>query len=253
MQKLDYDELAGTYNRRFHYDLNKGTHAALQILIGPNFIPKKILEVGCGTCHWLTSLIAAGHHCFGLDPSQKMLRQSQSHQLCLIQGVAEVLPFPKNTFDVVYCVNAIHHFNNIKSFFLEAFRILSPRGIIGIIGMDPRDQRNKWYLYHFFQGTLERDLKRFPAWSSLQQLLKTIGFDMLGLIDVNFIHDPKTSANVCNDPFLAKSACSQLALLSENAYKKGLEKLCHDSQNPQNREKRYPNDILLSMAVGQKR
>ncbi len=252
MQKLDYDNLAGTYNRRFHHEIRKGTQAALQILVGPNSSPKKILEVGCGTCHWLAPLVAVGHHCFGLDPSQKMLRQSQAHKICQIQGVAEVLPFSNNTFDVVYCVNAIHHFNNIKSFLKETFRILSPRGKIGIIGMDPRDQRNKWYLYDFFQGTLARDLKRFPAWSSLQQLLKGTGFDTQGLIDVDFIHDPKTSANVCSDPFLAKSACSQLALLSENAYQKGLEKLRQDSQKPQNIEKSYPNDILLSMAVGQK-
>ncbi len=56
----------------------------------------------------------------------------------LVRGVAEFLPFPENTFDLVICKGAIDHFADRASFIREAVRVLKPDGrlVIGLANFD---------------------------------------------------------------------------------------------------------------------
>ena len=68
-RKVDYDRIAPGYDRRFIDGGEQGaTATALQALA--RFQGScRILEVGCGTGHWLASLRSANGMRFGLDLS----------------------------------------------------------------------------------------------------------------------------------------------------------------------------------------
>jgi ubiquinone/menaquinone biosynthesis C-methylase UbiE len=231
-KQVDYDQIAPDYDRRFASEDDRrftsaemaGRGETLRALIAETGADR-VLEVGCGTGHWLASLSPLACQLYGLDASTGMLRQAQRHGLGLALGHARHLPFETGSFDIVYCVNAIHHFAKPRAFVLEAARILGPAGVLAVFGSDPHNACNSWYLYDYFDGTYERDLQRFPSWRDVQQWMTAAGLENVELREVEHIVDAKIGRDVLDDPFLRKSACSQLALLTDSAYAMGMRKL----------------------------
>jgi ubiquinone/menaquinone biosynthesis C-methylase UbiE len=249
---VNYDAISDTYNQRYQNNPRTGTLKALQALLSQNK-PEYILEVGCGTGHWLEGLKPAQKHLYGLDASFGMLMKARrilsGH---LMQGVASRLPIANNQMSLLYCVNALHHFPNKANFYHETWRTIAPGGTLAIIGMDPGDRRNRWYIYDFFEGTRERDLSRFPRWSEVESELSGMGFVALSRKIADVIHDPKTINTVLSDPFLKKASCSQLALLSPQAYQEGLARVRAAVQDPKQSGRIFENDIFLEILIAKK-
>ncbi len=244
--RVDYDRISSSYDRRFADSGTPGVGAALQVLAGV-LGAERILEVGCGTGHWLAGLGSvhlppAGlglsqsrlsssrptSPClYGLDLSAGMLGQARQRQrpLHLVRGRAGRLPFPDACFDLVYCVNALHHFDAPLAFVHEAWRLLRPEGALAIVGADPRTRQDRWYVYDYFPGTYEADLDRFPSWDTVWDWMAGAGFDHVAWQPVEAIHDTKMGRPVLDDPFLQKDAVSQLSLLSDEAYRAGLRRI----------------------------
>src|SRR5579863_6588465 len=109
--RVDYDDIASTYDARYTTGLGEGQHtvpAALRELLRPG-VSNRTLEVGCGTGYWLDSF-GKGHEVYGLDLSHAMLCRAKTRHPDVIRGTADQLPFPDRTFGLIYCVNALHHF-----------------------------------------------------------------------------------------------------------------------------------------------
>jgi len=254
MQKnTNYDEIASTYNQRYIGNMYPGTLKALRRILSEER-HHKVLEVGCGTSHWLKALRAdQGISFFGVDSSFNMLKKSQHpDNIYLTQSMAEHLPFLDNSFDFIFVVNAVHHFSNQIAFLKEAYRVLTENGRLSIIGMDPTDRRNKWYVYEFFEGTFERDITRFPTQMQLEKWLAQIGFKILDIEDVEMIHDPKFGRKVLQHPFLEKNACSQLAMLSDTEYQVGIKKINNKLNTRDGENFVFENDIVLKMITAKK-
>jgi SAM-dependent methyltransferase len=191
---------------------------------------------------------------YGLDLSMGMLNRARSRdrQLYLVRGRAGQLPFPAASFDLVYCVNALHHFDQQRAFVVEAQRLLRPGGALAIIGMDPHGRRADWYVYQFFSGTFATDLGRFPSWGTVLDWMVAIDFERITWQVVDRISDPKVGEAVLKDPFLAKNATSQLALLSDDAYAAGLTRIREalDAAQQAGRQLVFDSEILIGMLVG---
>jgi ubiquinone/menaquinone biosynthesis C-methylase UbiE len=225
-QQLDYDRIAPTYNRRFAAGGQVGIAAALQAL-AQELNAERILEVGCGTGYWLAGLAPVVAHAHGLDLSPGMLAQARQRPepLYLSRGRASRLPYATGSFDLVYCVNAIHHFQDQAAFVREAHRLLRPGGVLVVAGSDPHSRRDTWYVYDYFEGTFETDLARFPSWGMVLDWMVNAGFRRAAWHPVDRIDDPKLGRAVLDDPFLSQESCSQLALLSDEAYAAGLRRI----------------------------
>ena len=225
--QLDYDGIAATYDRRFKVRPEHDQTLAPVRQLAANIAARRILEVGCGTAHWLAGLGAPGRLLVGLDYSTGMLARAQERNATahLVRARAGALPFARQSFDLIYCINAIHHFGDQQAFVNQAFHALRPGGALAIIGMDPHSQPNDWYVYDFFPGTRQVDLDRFPSWGQILTWLVSAGFERVDWQPVLDIHDPKTGKAVLADPFLVKSATSQLALLSDEEYAAGLREI----------------------------
>ena len=265
--RVDYDQLAPTYDQRFVENERSDTAEALlacvrqvcarqvcvrQIAADRGHAPR-VLEAGCGTGRWLAELQTVTPHAVGLDLSAGMLRQACRRQvpLSLVHGRAGQLPFADATFDMVCCVNAIHHFDRARAFISEARRLLCPGGRLAVIGMDPHGRRENWYVYRYFDGVYETDLRRFPSWSEIADWMSAEGLAVECRI-VERLWDPKIGRKVLDDPFLRKHSCSQLALLSEEAYKAGLQRIraALDRAERAGETLVFPVDTPLAMISG---
>jgi ubiquinone/menaquinone biosynthesis C-methylase UbiE len=227
-RSFDYNYVASVYDQRYE---RSEYGPVLELLL--NFVgntSNRILEVGCGTGHWLKELEQHSHSTTGLDPAIEMLRtagQKQS-QTKLVQGKAEVLPFFNSSFDRLFCINAFHHFTDKKAFIKEARRIVRPGGGVLIIGLDPHTGLDRWWIYEYFPQVVDIDKNRYPSTSSIRSSLAAAGFTDCNTIEV--LHWPieLNARSALESGRLTKTTTSQLTILTDAEYETGINKLVQD-------------------------
>ncbi|MFN8384370.1 MAG: methyltransferase domain-containing protein [Anaerolineales bacterium] len=224
---LNYDKIASDYNQRYPatQQWERG-QALLELAAGLK--AKNILEVGSGTGYWLNLLHQLTNGLYGLDYSMGMIQQAkqQPATLNLARGTGTQLPYRSGTFDLIYCVDAIHHFGNHHAFIQEAFRLLKPHGALAIIGHDPHaGGTSSWYIYNYFDTVYDTDLRRYPAGTSIVKWMEQDGFKGVSSKTVENIQNIHVGDAVLKDPFIKHNATSQLALLSEETYQEGMQRI----------------------------
>lgn len=100
-----------------------------------------ILDIGCGTGGLVPIL---GEHIgngkiVGIDISPEMLKfaeaKNSGYNAEFVLGSASELPFCENQFDVVFCMNSFHHYQDQPKVLAEIKRVLKPDGVF--ILLDP--------------------------------------------------------------------------------------------------------------------
>jgi SAM-dependent methyltransferase len=183
-----------------------------------------------------------------------MLRRAQQQKgtFFLTCGEASQPPFPDAVFDFVFCVNALHHFTQPRMFIAEARRLLRPAGALAIIGMDPHRGRDRWYIYDYFAGTYAADLRRFPSGGTVVDWLLAVGFAQVDWRVAEHIMHQHVGREVLADPILQKHGTSQLALLTDEAYALGRDRLETALRETEAAGKTptFPVDIALTIVTG---
>ena len=240
MRTADYDRIASGYDRRYLRHEYAGVREALLNFVGADVAGAAALEVGCGTGHWLAELCArvdadptgesrprAGGVIAGVEPSTGMIARARAAvpRALLVRAAAEALPWRDQTFDRIYCVNALHHFADRVRFFTEARRILKPGGGLLSIGKDPHTERDAWWVYDYFPETLEIDRARFARVRTLRGELAAAGFAWAESFECDEIVasmplDEAIAAGVVDPAYT-----SQLAVLSEDEFAAGVARL----------------------------
>lgn len=225
MPRVNYDEIADTYDRRYAVDSLDGIARTLERL-ALDLDAERVLEVGCGTGRWLDALAATPGTVIGLDASPGMLRRAQERDknLRLVCAHAERLPLAVGQFDLLFVVNALHHFAGQVNFIGRAWELLRPGGAFALVGFDPR-AHSDWYLYQYFDGTYDLDVGRMPSSATLRRWLRETGFEDVAQRVVEEVDVTRRGREVLDDPFLQKEATSELALLSDEAYEAGLSRI----------------------------
>ncbi len=256
--RVDYDLIAPTYDRRYEANRLEGVAGALRGLVG-DLNAQRILEAGCGTGRWLRELSPAVRQAVGLDLSGGMLQQAgrQLHPapgstIDLVCGEAAWMPFADAAFDLVFCVNALHHFAEPAHFVAESRRLLRPGGALAVVGMDPHRNQDIWYLYDYFPGTRETDLRRFPSGETIAGWMAAAGLSPFEQRVVERIEDTVIGREVLRDPFLQKEGTSQLALLDGVAYDAGIARIQAEIRRgeEQGKEAVFPVKIALILTIG---
>jgi ubiquinone/menaquinone biosynthesis C-methylase UbiE len=230
---MDYDDLADRYDQRYaRYEYGGVEGCVLRFTHGA----ADVLEVGCGTGHWLELLAreaGSDRHptrLSGVDPSLEMLKQARARapHARVVQGRAEALPFADASFDRVMCVNAFHHFSDKHAFIAEARRVLRPHGGLLVCGLDPHTGHERWWIYDYYANALARDRERFSSSAAILAMLAHAGFTRAHSSEVHRFASQHDAHDALERGLLDQHTTSQLALLDAAEYAAGIERLRGD-------------------------
>ena len=221
---VDYNRLAATYDHRYAENRYPGLEHTLLEFVG-NDPTVTLLEVGCGTGHWLELLSRSGFRVAGVDASPEMLAVARQRlpDARLVSGRAEQLPWPDTSLRRVFCINALHHFTDRRAFLAEARRLLQPGGAFMTIGLDTSSDLDRWWLYDYFAGTREADLARYTSVHQIQRWLEEAGFSNGTTIEAERMTIRVPAREALESGRLAKESTSQLVLLTDEEYQRGIE------------------------------
>lgn len=223
---VDYDAIAKTYDRRYLENDYSGVEEALIAFLGLR-LDGRVLEVGCGTGHWLRLLAERGISAAGLDASAQMLMcaRTQAPGAALVRGLADCLPWANRSFDRLYCINALHHFRDKVAFLREARRVLLSGGQMMTIGLDPHTGVDRWYIYEYFEPVLEIDRRRYPATSQIRAWMLALGFTDCVTQEVQHLPVRLSARAALERGRLDKHVASQLSVLTDDEYQRGINRV----------------------------
>jgi SAM-dependent methyltransferase len=250
--RVDYDQIAPNFDHRYTTGRYENIRIALRAFVTSSR-PEYTLEVGCGTGYWLSALCELLPHAYGLDYSFEMLQKAQNRGLAgkMIRATAEIIPFHAATFDLIFCVNAIHHFDRSEYFIVEARRLLRPGGTLAVLGMDPHHGCDNWCIYDYFPETKPTDLARYPSSGQITDAMIRAGFDRAEYDVVCRWSHALVGEAVLQDPELQRRGCSQMALLTDEQYARGIERIRFAIENSKrDAPPVFKADIAMMMRCG---
>jgi ubiquinone/menaquinone biosynthesis C-methylase UbiE len=109
---------------------------------------KQVLEVGSGRgggAKYIAGNLNPASY-IGMDLAQNAVDLANNlHKLPnlkFIQGSAESIPFPDNTFDVIVNVESCHAYGSVSKFLSEATRVLKPNGYLLLVDFRSGGKKN---------------------------------------------------------------------------------------------------------------
>lgn len=249
----DYNSISDKYARRYEINSLKGVEQTLRGLIAETGA-RQVLEIGCGTGYWLKTLLPHVDKIIGLDNSIGMLRRASDLKgsIELVCGSADYLPFTANSFDLIFVVNALHHFNDKQGFIDQSRCLLRSCGALATIGLDVLSAIGHWVIYDYFPETIEYDQSRFPQWEQIQSWMQSAGLVVQPMRTVEYIHIEKCGRAILDDHFIQRYGTSQFMGLTDAQYQAGIERIksAIDRAETLSEEAVFRADLSLNMVVG---
>ncbi len=144
----------------------------------------RILEVGAGSGRDSLNLAELGARVTVLDYSPSALRVVATHdkagKLSLSRGDALALPFPDDSFDIVFHQGLLEHFRDPRHLLAENARVLKPGGLLLV------DVPQRWHVYTLIKRILILLNRWFAGWEcsfsarELEGLLREQGLEPSG-------------------------------------------------------------------------
>jgi ubiquinone/menaquinone biosynthesis C-methylase UbiE len=163
-----------THHERYEaWFLKNETAYISELLALRPFVPWEArgLEIGVGSGRFAAPLGVQ----VGLDPSPAMLAHAAARGIEVVEGVAEKMPFPDNSFDYAIVVTTLCFVDSPTAMLTEARRVLKSRGrlVIGFIDRDSEFGRE--YVAHQAESVFYREATFYSA-SDVEKLLRESGF-----------------------------------------------------------------------------
>lgn len=131
----------------------------------------RTLEIGVGTGRFASPLGIR----FGVDPSLAMVRFARERGVEVVIGVGEALPFPDSSFDLALMVTTVCFLDDIHLAFLEARRVLRPKGSIIVGLVDKKSPLGRVYLERKEESEFYR-VAEFYSVAEIVASLSGVGF-----------------------------------------------------------------------------
>lgn len=140
------DSLFQHYRRHYLAEVERGDFilATLEAQL-PDFrvAGARVLDVGCGDAGVPIAFARRGARASGLEPGLSSLRRGRVRALDhgvsvhLFRGVAEALPFPDASHDLVILDNVLEHVADRERALSEIHRVLAPHGVLYMVTPKP--------------------------------------------------------------------------------------------------------------------
>jgi 2-polyprenyl-3-methyl-5-hydroxy-6-metoxy-1,4-benzoquinol methylase len=115
----------------------------------------RVLDIGCGDAGVIIAFAEAGAEVAGLELDEKSLvrarLRAEEHgvEAVLSKGVAEALPFPDHSFDLVILDNVLEHVTDRAATLREIRRVLRPGGLLYMVTPKPFAVYSLWNDPHY--------------------------------------------------------------------------------------------------------
>jgi ubiquinone/menaquinone biosynthesis C-methylase UbiE len=224
--RVNYDDVAEVYDRRYENNHYASIRAILDRFIGADR-DLACCEAGCGTGHWLAHLHGRPRTLVGFDASAEMLKRARTAApgAHVVRARTEHLPVRPAVFDRIFCINAMHHFQDVDAFLRASRRILKPQGGLLIVGLDPHTGLDRWWVYDCFPSARERDRKRYLATADIRQRLAAAGFTAATTEVAEEFRLEIPFHTALARGLLDRRTTSQLMMLDAREYQEGLDRL----------------------------
>jgi SAM-dependent methyltransferase len=97
--------------------------------------PERLLDIGCGSGLYFPTLSRRAGRVVGIDISKEMVKAARTlidvkklGNIEVLEGSAEELPFPDESFDAVLGFDVLHHIQDVERALQEVKRVLRPGG-----------------------------------------------------------------------------------------------------------------------------
>ena len=97
---------------------------------------EKFLEIGCGRGEFLTAFSALGLDCTAVDMSDFSVESLKKFNVKKADVSSSPLPYPDNSFDIIYHKSLIEHLYSPDNLMKETYRVLKPGGKVIILTPD---------------------------------------------------------------------------------------------------------------------
>lgn len=130
----------------------------------------KVLDIGCGDAGVIIALAEAGASVSGLelDPASlvrgRLRAEEHGVDVDLREGVAEALPFPAGTMDLVILDNVLEHVTDRERTLAEIHRVLRPGGLLYMVTPKPLSLYSLWNDPHYDLAGLVLLPRRLQIW-----------------------------------------------------------------------------------------
>ena len=139
------------------------------------------IEIGVGTGRFAVPLGVKT----GLEPSKKMAKIAEERGVKVLEGVAEAIPLPDNSYDFALFVTTVCFVDDPLRSLREIFRILRPGGHIVVGFIDKETPLGRFYQAHKSQSRFYKTARFFSA-EEIRSLLKKAGFEACEAVQTLF-------------------------------------------------------------------
>jgi ubiquinone/menaquinone biosynthesis C-methylase UbiE len=115
----------------------------------------RVLDIGCGDAGVLIAFAERGARCAGIELDEKSLERgrvrAEEHgvEVDLRRGIAEELPWPDGSFDLVILDNVLEHVTDREKTLGEIHRVLRPGGLLYQVTPKPFALYSLWNDPHY--------------------------------------------------------------------------------------------------------
>jgi SAM-dependent methyltransferase len=115
-----------------------------------------ILDIGAAQGLFAVACAELGYRCVGVEPWTQArevagsIARSAGFDIEMLDGVAESLPVPAETFDFVHAMSVVEHVESVERTFAEIYRVLRPGGVF-------------WFSTASSMCPMQNEIRGFPA------------------------------------------------------------------------------------------
>lgn len=138
-----FSRIAPTYEEKYGTKLSQAHDECLRMLSRwlCTESPERVLDIGCGTGALIERMFAQWPDARfeGVDPAQGMVDEGAKRRpfASFVKGVAEALPFPSQSMDLVVCSMSFGHWADKFAGLNEVRRVLKAQGLFCLVENKP--------------------------------------------------------------------------------------------------------------------
>ena len=235
MKKADYGKIASFYDKgRSMSEVNMSMWLDLIAAYWKGKKGARVLDLGCGTGRFALPIAKQFDvDVTGADSSAEMLakavRKDCQSEVTWILAEAGALPFPNESFDLVFMSHLLHHVDSPFAVITDCHRVLKPLGNV-LIRYGVMNQIRNDVEHTFFPQVCEIDEPRTPTQDKTEKWLSKAGFQDICSHEIRQQTYQNVRAHI--EAAGAKST-SVLSMISETSFQTGMRRLSeYAAKNP---------------------